>query len=197
MNSVASNSPIVREMILSIISMGELNNVRERHRINNDIVPHVSRKTQLIESGFQESIIKPITNSHLAHIKKTPEKISVTKTHQSSDITEPTQILGGFGRLINLINDPLVSTIEYTGERLPIRINLNGRLQNTRIFLSGEEVKSILDYVSKKTKIPFENQIFKVMIDNVLFNAIVSSKMGVRFLIRKNFQISHDYREAF
>jgi hypothetical protein len=178
MNSIASNSPIVREIVFRIISSGEIESPKAKHRIDNEIVPPISSRTHAITRGFQESTLKFVPT------KKEP-------------VVQQTQILEGYGRLTSLIRDPSVSTIEYLGEGLAIKIVRMGRIQNTNIFLSNEEVDYILKYLSERTKIPLENKVFRVVIDNLLFNAVISSEIGTRFLIKKNFQISPDYREAF
>jgi hypothetical protein len=184
MNSIASNSPIVREIVFRIISSGEIENSREKHRIDNDIVPIMSSKVHALSSGFQESVLKvPIVKQEKPQIVSHPNA--------------PPVILEGYGRLSGLIRDPTISSIEYMGENLPLKINRMGKIQSTNIILYDEEIKSILIYVSSRTKIPIDNQIFKVAIDNLLFNAIISKEVGTRFLIKKNFQISQDYSEAF
>jgi len=185
MNSIASNSPIVREIVFSIISSGEIENPRAKHRIDNDIVPAVSTKTHTHSSGFQESILR------------VPIHQKIEPPHSEAPKQQSVVILEGYGRLAGLIKDHSVSTIEYVGENLPIKIMRMGRIQNTNIILSKEEIDSILNYVSSRTRIPLENNVFKVAIDNLLFNAVISPVVGNRFLIKKNFQISPDYKEAF
>jgi len=187
MNSIANNSPIIREMVFRIISAGEIENTLAKHRIDNDIVPSVSHKTHSLSRGFQESALKIVLPiKHEAHIQK-------TVLHSQA----PHIILEGYGRLGGLIQDNSISSIEYLGENLPIRITRLGRIQNTNIILSNEEVESILNYISSRTRIPVGNQVFKVAIDNLLFNAVTSKEVGTRFLLKKNFQISPDYAEAF
>ncbi len=180
MNSIASNSPIVREIVFRIISSGEIENHKAKHRIDNEIVPTVSTKVHALSRGFQESMLKA------------PVALKTEHVHPQQGV-----ILEGYGRLSGLIKDPSISTIEYLGEALPIRIMRAGRIQNTNIILSKEETDSILKYVSNRTRIPLENNVFKVAIDNILFNAVISPVVGTRFLIKKNFQISQDYNEAF
>jgi hypothetical protein len=184
MNSIASNSPIVREIVFNIISYGEIENSKAKHRIDNEIVPTVSTKVHSLSRGFQESMLK------------TPLPLKTETVHPDLS-KQQTVILEGYGRLSGLIKDPSVSTIEYVGENLPIRIMRVGHIQNTNIILSKEETDSILKYVSNRTRIPLENNVFKVAIDNLLFNAVISPVVGNRFLIKKNFQISPDYKEAF
>jgi hypothetical protein len=193
MNSIASNSPIVREIVFRIIASGEIINTREKHRIDNDVVPSMSSKVHALSRGFQESVLKvPMVNREKplqTHVGPNPP------VHLAPNA--PSVILEGYGRLLNLIRDPSISSIEYLGENLPIKITRMGKIQNTNIVLSEEELQSIIKYISSKTRIPVDNQVFKVALDNVLFNAIISPEVGTRFLIKKNFQISPDYSEAF
>lgn len=194
MNSIASNSPIVREIVFRIISSGEIINTKDKHRIDSNLVPMVSQKTHMHSRGLQESVLKI-----------TPQ-ITIEKNFQHAPISNrptfipqqnPSVILEGYGRLSSLIRDNSISSIEYTGDGQPIRINRLGKIQNTNIFLSKEEIKSLMEYVSTRTRIPVTNKVFKVAIDNILFNAMVLEDIGTRFLIKKNFQISQDYNEAF
>ncbi len=193
MNSIASNSPIVREIVFRIISSGEIETSREKHRIDNDIVPTMPSKVHVISRGFQESALKVLSVKQ----EKPPQIQAVHHSNMPLAPNAPQVIPAGYGRLNNLINDPSISSIEYVGENLPIKINRMGKTQATNIILSNEEVNSILSYVSGKTRIPVENQVFKVALDNLLFNAVISQEVGNRFLIKKNFQISPDYSEAF
>jgi hypothetical protein len=192
MNSIASKSPIVSWMVMQVISSGEIENTPAKHRIDNDVVPVISQKTHMMSSGFQESVLKVIQ----------PVRIEPQiQPKFSKQVAPPVQnihvILDGYGRLSNLIKDNSISTIEYSGENLPLKITRLGRTQLTNIILSNDEVNSILNYISSRTRIPIENQVFKVSLDNFLFNAVISKEIGTRFLIKKNFQISQDYSEAF
>lgn len=194
MNSIASNSPIVREMVFRIICAGEIESIRDKHRIDSEIIPTLSKKTQNMSHGLSESSFKITTPL------KIENPIQEGFTSQKSKLFPPqTQhvILEGYGRLTGLIRDGSISSIEYLGESLPIKIIRLGKMQNTNIILSNEEVKSLLDYISSRTRIPITNKVFRVALDNILFNAIVSEEIGTRFLIKKNFQISQDYHEAF
>lgn len=192
MNSIASKSPIVSWMVLQVISSGEIENVGAKHRIDNDIVPAVSQKTHMMSNGFQESVLRIIQPVRVQ--PQIQPKFSKQPVIPSQNVHV---VLDGYGRLSNLIKDNSISTIEYSGENLPLKITRLGKVQFTSIILSSEEVISILNYISSRTRIPIENQVFKVAIDNLLFNAVISKEIGTRFLIKKNFQISPDYSEAF
>ena len=105
---------------------------------------------------------------------------------------------GGYGKLTPMINDPSISHISL-GANNQIKIVKRGREQLLNITLTQEEVNTILKYLSEKSRIPFdaEGGVFRVAVDNMLFNAIISKELGTRLMIRKNFQVSPDIREAF
>ncbi|MEI7718231.1 MAG: hypothetical protein WCI72_00050 [archaeon] len=194
MNSIASNSPIVREMIFKIICAGEIENSLDKHRINNEMVPTVSQKTHVLSRGFQESTLKIAPT---LKTEKPIQQVPFKKPIAPLQVQTNHAPLEGYGRLTSLIRDGSISTIEYLGEGQPIKVTRLGKVQSTNIILSKEEVTSLLNYVSERTKIPVANKVFKVALDNILFNAVSLEELGTRFLIKKNFQISQDYSEAF
>lgn len=191
MNSLMSKSPIVQELVIRIIRARTFENYGEMHRIDGEIIPPTS-KIQAKSLGLKESVLGSMKTSFLAQ-KGTSQNYPLSK----SIPPQFGEILPGYGRLTPLIEDPSVSSIEFTDIRTPIKIITLNRVINTNIFLSLEEASSILKYISQRTRIPATNHVFKVAIDGLLFNAISSEELGTKFLIRKNFQISPNYSEAF
>jgi len=189
MNNIASNSPIVREMVFRIISNFQLESKGHRHRIDSEIIPPIPSKIHSRISGFQESII-PIKSNQMVVLPSNP-KVQVFNVPRIDTNNM------GYGKISPLILDNSIISIEYRGENIPIKINRMGKFLDTNIVLSREEFDNILKHVSEKTRIPITNSVFRVAIDNILFNAVISDEIGRRFLIKKNFQISPDYSEAF
>lgn len=199
MNSIAYKSPIVTEMVLRIISKYDFEHKREMHRIDSDMVPQISEKIHKEMRNFQESALAIEKNKTEEKVFQhtvpynVPRKPNVQKTNQESQVIQP-----GYGRLTPLINDPTISHITVDSNN-QVRIIKRGREQLTNIVLSQEEMNSILKYLSERSRIPLttEEGVFRVTVDNMLFNAIISKELGTKLMIKKNFQPSPDLKEAF
>lgn len=231
MNSLAYKSPIVRDIILRIIKVPEVEgDKRERHILNTDLIPRVSERTSHI-AGMQESFLQP---SHIGEIEKQREiaekmkqiqqmqaqqkmlqqqissQISISHPSSPKQIVPPLQHRGptpiqnkpapipswtGYGRLSGLMMDPGVTHIECTGPNNPIRVVKRGQTQITNIALTQDEIKKFFEYISEKSSIPLAEGVFRVVVDNILFNAVISELVGTKFIIKKNVQLNENYSE--
>ena len=90
-----------------------------------------------------------------------------------------------YGKITPLLNDPSVSSIECQGQRRPVMIIRAGQRQVTRIVLSAEEIKEILQKVSDTIHIPLLEGVFRAVADNFSINAVISEIIGSRFIIKK------------
>ena len=90
-----------------------------------------------------------------------------------------------YGRIAPLLNDPVVSLIECQGAGKPVMIIRAGQRQITRITLSPEEIKEILQEASDEAHIPLLDGVFRAVVDNFSINAIISEMVGSKFVIRK------------
>ncbi len=88
-------------------------------------------------------------------------------------------------RLMPIMMDRQVTGIECPGANKNIIVHKAMMKQNAPIILTEEEIKSILEEISKRTKIPAIEGLFKVMINNLLFTALVSEFAGTRFKMEK------------
>ncbi len=89
------------------------------------------------------------------------------------------------GKLNPFIKDFNVKEIECNGpdEKLIVR-GLMGE-KSTAVTLSKEEINEIIDKISKEEKIPADEGIFRVVVGNLNFSAIISEVVGTKFLIKK------------
>ena len=67
----------------------------------------------------------------------------------------------------------------------PIIINKSGTILTTNITLSKNEIDSIIEEFSTKTRIPLIQGTFKALLGNLLITAVISEFVGTRFLIQK------------
>lgn len=93
------------------------------------------------------------------------------------------------GKMAGLINDSSVLSIECLGQGIPLTIFRAGQKQRTKIILSKQEIENMLGEISSQTKIPLSEGIFKVIVNNLMINAIISDLIGTRFVIKKLFQM--------
>lgn len=193
MNSIAHQSPIVREIVWRIIARTDFENTKDKHRIDSDSVPHIPHQIHT-QRNFQESILQ--------HTRTQEDSKSMQYTVKpiiKPQITQPIQqtIPAGYGKLTALINDPTISHISCKGPETQIVVIRRGRDQPVNVVLSQEELDSLLKFVSERARIPLVEGIFKVDVDNMLFFAVIEKGRGTTLMIKKNFQISSDLREAF
>ena len=66
-----------------------------------------------------------------------------------------------------------------------IRIKRNGEFEQTTIILNEQEVRDLIKKFSEMTKMPISDNIFRATINNFAITAIISDKIGSRFLITK------------
>ncbi len=90
-----------------------------------------------------------------------------------------------YGRIMPLLNDPSVSSIECSGPGKMITIIRAGQKQFTKIVLNPNDIKEILERVSDSARVPVLEGVFRAAVDNFVINAIVSDVIGSRFIIKK------------
>lgn len=97
----------------------------------------------------------------------------------------PVALSQDYGKITPLLNDPSVSTIECPGAGRALMIIRAGQKQGTKISLSAEEIKEILQKVSDAVHIPLLEGVFRAAVDNFSINAVISEMIGSRFVIKK------------
>jgi hypothetical protein len=101
-------------------------------------------------------------------------------------VGEPVAVVeDGYGKIIPLLNDPSVTTIECQGKDKELMIIRAGQRQRTRIVLQDEEITNILDKVADETHIPLIEGIFRASLPEFSVSAVVSKTVGSRFVIKK------------
>ncbi|MBI2451517.1 hypothetical protein HYV50_00395 [Candidatus Pacearchaeota archaeon] len=89
------------------------------------------------------------------------------------------------GKITSLLSDPAVIGIECPGPGKNIIVNKSGSIQATPINLTKEEIDSIMNEISEKTRIPLLIGLFKAALGDILITAVVSEYVGTRFMIQK------------
>ena len=89
------------------------------------------------------------------------------------------------GKLNPYLKDRNVKSIEVVSYEDPVMVSGAMGKKSTGVKLSRSEVEEILDKFSKLGKIPKAEGLFKVAYGNLFLTAMISSKMGSTFTLRK------------
>lgn len=109
---------------------------------------------------------------------KLPEEFKYLKPVASTKEIE-------LGKINPLINDPAIKKIECDGPNKPIVVSGNMGRKETEIVLTNSEVEEIVDRFSKAARIPTDIGLFRVVVGNLIFSAIISDVVPSRFMITK------------
>ncbi len=88
------------------------------------------------------------------------------------------------GKLNPYLKDPMVRAIECQGPDKKVIVMVPSP-RYTNIILSNEEIQNIVEVFEKQSKIPATGGIYKVVVGNLIFSAIVSNVIGTKFSIKK------------
>jgi len=134
-----------------------------RPMIQRQIMPPISNKILFIP--------EPTLPKHLEYLKPT-----------ATALTENIEI--DLGKLNPLLKDPAVRIIEGSpDERVRVMGTMGTRV--TDIFLSKEEIESVINKFSEISKIPTIEGVYRVVVANLNLSAIISEVIGSRFVIKK------------
>jgi len=137
-----------------------------------DVLPEFEKYS--LERPFSPKIPFPL----YIHEPELPETVRYLKpiiTSRNIDLV----------KLNSLLKDPLVRTIECHGPNKKIIVTGGMGRKNTNITLTKEEIKGIIKKFSDTAKIPVSEGVFRVVLGNLFFSAIVSEVTDSKFLIRK------------
>ncbi|MGB9707960.1 MAG: hypothetical protein ACPLXC_01365 [Candidatus Pacearchaeota archaeon] len=89
------------------------------------------------------------------------------------------------GKLNPLIQDASVSLVQCDGADIPIKIVKQGKLSETIISMSENEINNIIKKFADRANQVITEPIFKTQVGNLALTAIISSFTGSRFVISK------------
>jgi hypothetical protein len=89
------------------------------------------------------------------------------------------------GKLNQIINDPQVKEIECEAPNKPIIVYGTMGKMPTEIILSNNEIEDIIERFSSASKIPVDVGVYKVVVGNLIFSAVISDIVSSKFLITK------------
>jgi len=96
----------------------------------------------------------------------------------------PTSQYIDLGKLNSLISPPVVRQIDCNGADTEIIVR-EGRVKNTRMTLSENEINLIINSFSVASRIPVDEGVFRAAAGKVEIVAMISESVGSKFIIRK------------
>lgn len=204
-------SPFVVELTFAVLKEIKLKKIVEegKYIIDADLVPKVSERVMMAslnrQMNFQNEPIQKSSNVQEERINnKLTEPIKMPKRFVPNPVqrvqyqipeeeNHPIQVPHNqiltpskdYGKIQVFLEDNSVSSIECPGPGQPIVVVRAGQKQFTRITLSPEEIKELLNEVSDSAHIPLLEGVFRAAVDNFSINAVVSEMIGSRFIIKK------------
>ena len=88
-------------------------------------------------------------------------------------------------KIESLINDKAIQMIECPSQGKNILVKVRNRINITKIILSEDEIKNIINFFSTATRIPISKGILNATLDYLSISAIFSDLTGSRFIINK------------
>jgi hypothetical protein len=148
--------------------------VGKKEEIVGQYIP--SERTVIIEPNAPNA---PTQKIELKTLQPTSKK--VIPVH-GMKVRNPQNV---FNKIIPLINNPSIISIESPGPNKNIIINKLGTIEVIPVILTKTEIDIILNDVSQKTRIPLNKGIFKVALGNLTITAVISDLVGSRFHMEK------------
>jgi hypothetical protein len=184
-----SESVLIKEFTLAIIKTvaSRKFKINERVIINSSLIPQFSEKVNSRLMGKNiispDLDIIPIPIQDLSNVPLPPIEL---KKQLSFSAPKSYMInIGEYGKITPLLKEDSITVIECDGAGKEILIVRANQKLSTKIMLNSEEIKAILNLISRKSRIPLTDGVFKAQVDNFELNAVVSEVIGTRFIIRK------------
>jgi len=89
------------------------------------------------------------------------------------------------GKITQFLLDPSVLSIECPGPGKNVLVNRAGVIQTAPTVLTKEEIETLMNEISEKTRIPLISGLFKAAFQDLILTAVVSEFVGTRFMIQK------------
>ena len=153
--------------------------------------------------GFQESILnseipnqqtttqqpKQIVQQNTNPVRQITTQVTQTRTLPPPPRMIPINLFQNppnYGKMNMIMRDPFVEFIECEGPNKNLVVTKRGQKQKTNISLTKQEIDTLLNNISAKTRIPLVTGVYRVSWDNLVINAVVSDSLEPRFLIKKS-----------
>jgi len=115
----------------------------------------------------------------------TPQTLQPPVQPIHPDLTAPTPHEFTLGKLEKFLKDPSIGMIECPGPGKLVLVKTFSNTKTTKISLSEDEIKEVVNKFSEQAKIPVMTGVFKAAVGNLLITAILSEFVGSRFIITR------------
>ncbi len=186
LTSQSAINPFLKFILKNIL----LGIYKKNHPTQRESSLFASKKIETINISTPDTPTEfPSTEQNIkTQVQETPQTPKITpKKFHISGTPIPSQHYN-LEKLNLLISDKHVYSIECPGPGKPLRIKSLGLSRESKIILTEKEIKAVIEKFSSETKIPTINGIFKATLNNLIVTAIISEKVGSRFLITKQRQ---------
>jgi len=193
-----SESPLVRGITIQILKAIKNKKLQreEKQIIHADLVPNVSQK--VMQASLGEKTIPPrqhvLTQPILMPRRISPRPMQLPRGFQAppkqmmppkAAPAEHHEPMEDYGKITPLLNDPTISSIECPGPGKQLFVIRAGQRQMTRITLSENEIKDILQKIADAAHVPLPEGVFRAAVHDFHVNAIISDLIGAKFIIKK------------
>ena len=112
---------------------------------------------------------------------KKDQKQTTDKSNQQEIID-----MSGMNKISDLFRDKTILSIECRGPGKNLLIKRYNQINVVKVMLSPAEISGIIDYFSRRSRIPVVDGILKVAVDDMIIAAVTSDLVGSKFIINKN-----------
>ena len=141
-------------------------------------------KLQQIQTEIEPKMVPSIMHeNYQPEVEQFPVNLPSYATPKLKPGQQPESI--SLGKITQFLVDPSVISVECPGPKKNVLVNRSGKIQTSSLILSEQEINSILNEASDKTRIPLNTGLFKAAFQDLLITAVISEFVGTRFIIQK------------
>lgn len=156
--------------------------------IQQSPTPEIPKKEYTI-LHHTEMPIKAISPSpNIEFVRKEIEKKELISPVNRISSQQSYFVGDAYAEIMKIMSDPRVNILECPGPNKFLLVKTATRIMMTKIKLSEEQIKYVVEKFSLETKIPIIGGLFRAMKDNLIITAVISEIAGSRFIIKKVYQ---------
>ncbi len=132
-----------------------------------------------------KTIIKPKVLPMIQSKAITPQPVIIPQTREIEQRLVQESIVNGIEKIESLIRDQNIQSIECPGQGKNLLVMFRNKINITKITLTEEDIKKIVEYFSNNAKIPVIGGVLKAAVGLLVISAVVSEYSGSKFIINK------------
>src|SRR3989344_3405316 len=191
---------IDRIIFLKLFTFEILKNIHKRSEKKKNIekervkqrISHILSKNHNKEN--EDNITKFIKKNYpiqrksnnLSIIDKGEDKTKLKKIKVNKPPPQEMIDMSGMNKINDLFRDKTILSIECRGPGKDLLIKRYNQINIVKVMLSPSEINGVIDYFSRRSRIPVVDGILKVAVDDMIIAAVTSDLVGSKFIINKN-----------